>query len=76
MYDVAGTKLQLAEDIIQKLVDFRTGASSATEIATDAELQVKVMTENHQRMNYVIDQLNQTGQHAEQGNTFDDTTQL
>ena len=40
-------------------------ASSATEIATVAELQVKVMTENHQRMNYVIDQLNQTEQHAE-----------
>ena len=40
-------------------------ASSATEIATDAEMQVKEMTENYQRMNYVIDQLNQTEQHAE-----------
>lgn len=40
-------------------------ATTATEIATDAELQVKVMTENHQRMNYVIDQLKQTEQHAE-----------
>jgi len=40
-------------------------ASSATEIANDAEMQVKEMTENHQRMNYVIDQLNQTEHHAE-----------
>lgn len=40
-------------------------ATSATEIATDAELQVKVMTESHVRMNLVIDQLNQTEQHAE-----------
>lgn len=39
-------------------------ASSATEIANDAEMQVKEMTENHQRMNYVIDQLNQTEHHA------------
>ena len=40
-------------------------ASSATGIATDAEIQVKEMTESHQRMNYVIDQLNLTEQHAE-----------
>lgn len=40
-------------------------ATSATEIATEAEIQVKIMTENHQRMNYVIDQLNLTEQHAE-----------
>jgi len=43
-------------------------ASSATEIATDAEIQVREMTENHQRLNYVIDQLNQTEQHAEKVN--------
>lgn len=40
-------------------------ATSATEIATDAEMQVKEMTENHERMSLVIDELKQTEQHAE-----------
>ena len=40
-------------------------ATSATEIATDAEMQVKEMTENHERMSIVIDELNQTEKHAE-----------
>ena len=40
-------------------------ATSATEIATDAEMQVKEMTENHERMSRVIDELKQTEQHAE-----------
>lgn len=40
-------------------------ASSATGIAADAEMQVREMTNNHARMNQVIDQLNQTEQHAE-----------
>ena len=40
-------------------------ATSASEIATDAELQVQEMTKNHERMSQVIDQLNQTEQHAE-----------
>ncbi|MDR3587437.1 MAG: methyl-accepting chemotaxis protein [Desulfosporosinus sp.] len=39
-------------------------ATSATEIATDAEMQVKEMTENHERMSLVIDELKQTEQHA------------
>ncbi|WP_088186443.1 methyl-accepting chemotaxis protein [Desulfosporosinus sp. FKA] len=40
-------------------------ASTATEIATDAEMQVKEITENYQRMNSVINQLNQSEQQAE-----------
>lgn len=40
-------------------------ATSASEIATDAEMQVQIMTENHERMNQVIDDMNQTEQHAE-----------
>ncbi|MDR3539679.1 MAG: methyl-accepting chemotaxis protein [Desulfosporosinus sp.] len=39
-------------------------AASATVIATDAEMQVKEMTENHERMSLVIDELRQTEQHA------------
>jgi methyl-accepting chemotaxis protein len=41
-------------------------ASSASEIATDAEMQVQIMTENHERMNLVIEHMNQTEQHAQQ----------
>ncbi|EHQ87339.1 methyl-accepting chemotaxis protein [Desulfosporosinus youngiae] len=40
-------------------------ATSASEIANDAENQVKEMMENHERMNQVIDNLNQTEQRAE-----------
>ncbi len=40
-------------------------ASSASEIATEAEMQVQIMTENHERMSRVIDDMNQTEQHAE-----------
>jgi len=40
-------------------------ATSASEIATDAEMQVQEMSKNHKRMSQVIDQLNQTEQHAE-----------
>jgi len=40
-------------------------ATSASEIATDAEMQVREMTKNHERMSQVIDQLNLTEQRAE-----------
>lgn len=40
-------------------------ATSASEIANAAENQVKEMLENHERMNQVIDNLNQTEQRAE-----------
>jgi len=40
-------------------------ASSATEIANDAEMQVQEMTQNHDRISLMIDELNQTEQDAE-----------
>ncbi|WP_291300882.1 methyl-accepting chemotaxis protein [Desulfosporosinus sp. BICA1-9] len=43
-------------------------ASSATEIANDAEMQVQEMTQNHDRISLMIDELNQTEQDAEKVN--------
>ncbi|AFM43300.1 methyl-accepting chemotaxis protein [Desulfosporosinus acidiphilus SJ4] len=39
-------------------------ASSASEIAADAEIQVQIMSDNHERMSQVIEHMNQTEQHA------------
>lgn len=40
-------------------------ASSASEIAADSELQVRAMTENDERMTYVIEEMNRTQLQAE-----------
>lgn len=44
-------------------------AVSATAIANDAELQVREMSENQERMNHVIEEMNHTEQQAEKVST-------
>ena len=62
---VARTAQEMRQGAEQSAQAAEQVATSATEIATDAEMQVKEMTENHERMSLVIDELNQTEKHAE-----------
>ena len=68
--------VEMANQLAQTAQEMRQGAeqsaqaaeqvaSAATVMASDAEMQVKELTENHERMNTVIDELKQTEQHAE-----------
>ncbi|EGW39937.1 methyl-accepting chemotaxis protein [Desulfosporosinus sp. OT] len=61
---VAQTAQEMRQGAEQSSQAAEQVATSATEMATDAQMQVKEMTENHERMSLVIDELKQTEQHA------------
>lgn len=71
--------MDMAEQLARTSQEMRMGAeqsaraaeqvaASASQIATDAELQVKEMRENDERMNRMLDEMNQTEQQAEKVN--------